>query len=509
MADDGAGDVSNHEASDDAEAGEVCDLDFGQIPAEKMGFFANSRDKTCRRCGCAVAAHAFSAAPAPVIHQFAQAPAGAGAGGAAGGAAAGVEQAGSYVKQLQKTTDALTAQATFRIVLTPQTGGATRLDLNRLFRGAESSHQGPVMLCPDIVSADLPERPTRKVLLSPWVRCGNYAMVADIIRGAIEAELHSSPEGYPIRLSNIFVDGAPGVAMRRDDAFEMGRALSALAIGLRCLAVRDEAKWARSYQGAPATLLSSVLGKVGWFVAVRNRALDRLKTWIVSLRTCAPTLPEAPGAAPAAAPAAGGGADGDADGGGGAAAGGARGAGVGVDPLVYVPVDLRRIAAAFPWVALGLAVVHRGGKDDPSATDAFWTALDASEAVTAAAVKQLTGDSAIATGKGGGDGPDAAPRGRGKTGRDDADADDDGPGAPGGGNPRRKKGPKTDPKRPPGGDGKPTKQHKDFRKLFQRFDVAKVSVHDCGRAHVCRRCKEPLESGRHGDGKCDVVGADL
>ena len=100
---------SSTEEEPPAPAADCCGRNFGTVPAHAMALLVNDRFRTCRRCNWPVADHPFDVPP-PAAAVLAPAAPQAGAAGADGASA------GGFMKQLQKTTDALMAQASFRVV---------------------------------------------------------------------------------------------------------------------------------------------------------------------------------------------------------------------------------------------------------------------------------------------------------------------------------------------------------------------------------------------------------
>lgn len=380
---------SDAPAAEKAEGNDkVCDIDFGKIPPELLKMYTKQSDKTCLRCKELVASHLCSAALQPVVthHNTTVASGGLPAPAVAAGAAATADQGSKIYEKLRKTTEALAVQSSFTLAFPhPEPDNETKIDVDRLLRAANSEHFGWTGII-ELAHGQLPERPLRKSFIAPWVRAQHYANVIDIIRTGFSDAILSTEDRGLIKRSEVFVGGKGLVT--KDAGIELVYALDLFAIGLRAVARRDAAAYARSYTSAKAKLVHAVLGSANWFVVLRNRAIDKVSVFIKSLVSATTLkLPNSPAVASAASPASAAGAAA------GAAGGGGGGGGSSDDelPLGESWIDVRKLYTAFPWVAVGHCVYLRGGRDDTTLTDDVWQALIAHETMVATTVKQTTG----------------------------------------------------------------------------------------------------------------------
>ena len=374
-----SGDVVAAKAGDAPEDGKVCGIDFGKIPTSALALYVSK--KACLRCKIPVANHKCSVrAPEQVDRPVV--PAGAGYGPAMASAAAAPAPRG-LMKKLQEATEALAVQSSFHIVVDEPEWQP--VDVHRLIRAANSAHFGWTGIV-DLTYGELPERPTRKALLQVFARSEHFASIIDVIKSALMRKVamvareDDGNDRFP--RADVFVGGKGHVTTGA--AEDLVGALDFMAIGLRAIAKRDAAVYARAYASAEAKLAHPTLGSGNWFIVLRNRALDRVQTFISSI-VSAPVLklPEPPSAtsasaAGAAAAAAAGG------------AGAGAGAGGGGDDGAVAWVDADKFRKAFPWYAVGEAISARGGQEDTGVTDAVWEALTAQETVAAAAVVTIT-----------------------------------------------------------------------------------------------------------------------
>ena len=356
-----------------SKTGDACKINFGAIPPEMIKYYANTAAKSCLRCKEPIADHAFyyvqrdSGQAAVQVQQVAAAAPDAAA------VATAAPSSSSIVGKLAKMTEALKIQSSFILALPPPEPDTDALiDVSRMLRSADSGHHGWTGIL-EMVHGELPERPLRKQLITPWTRAEHTASVVDMIRGAFSRELSRDGVGEEIDRASIFVGGKGHLEIKV--VAELIHVLDVMAIGLRAVARRDAAAFAQTYTSASAKLLHSVIGTSNWFVVVRNRAIEKVHKFLASLVSAVKlALPLLPGesAKPAAASAAG------------AAAGAA--------PRAEAWLQPDEIFKRFPWVAVGTAILSRGGRDDTATTDMVWEALVAHESMVSTAVKHYTGD---------------------------------------------------------------------------------------------------------------------
>ena len=230
-----------------------------------------------------------------------------------------------------------------------------------------------------------------------------------------------------IRRDAVFADAAAGAPMFIAEAHlpEYERLLSALAIGLRATATRDEHEFARKHAKVRERLVHPIVGAIIPFIFARAASLDDLEAAMLAMRDglplpAAPTLdrltaqasaadvltmlttgiavqssPVAPtadartasGATSAAAAASGTTGDG--------------GAPTTASSSYGAAIDIEEFARRFPWVGIGEAVVTDFGGPARAVAMQAWEALGAQETLAAQSSKALGGE-----GKVGSDGSD-------------------------------------------------------------------------------------------------------
>jgi hypothetical protein len=342
---------------EEAEEG-ACDLDFGTVPVHLIDLcIALAR---CMNCGHLVAAHTFTL-PAPAAGVVLQMP-----------------QRSGEEKKLHSLQESQAIVRTFKSGYRHDFTAAHSIDVARSFRHADAGHLG-LLGCPSLVTGDLPERPPRHMLLTPWERAVLFALVLEAICLAIKARIHLQDVGDPVARVGLFSDcraNAPDFTYA--EALEVIRGLSAMAVGLRASSIRDPILYARIYAGSKVKLIHPIVGAIHWMIFQRTVALDRLRPWVLALCSGLPLPSWEAAPAPAAAPAA-------------AAAAAAPAAAVVVAAAAAARcvVDLTVWGRQWPWIGLGEAIVTDMGQASSATAAEAWEKLESSEALVSAALKVL------------------------------------------------------------------------------------------------------------------------
>jgi hypothetical protein len=340
-----------------AEEDVVCDLDFGNVPVHLLEMVtAMGR---CMACGHMVARHDF----APPV-------------AAAAGVVVQVPQRTAEEKKLQSLQDAQAMVRTFRSAYRHEYVTPHMMDLARSFRHADAGHLG-LLGCASLVTGDLPERPSREMLLKPWERAVLYAFVIEAVVLALAALMHVLAAGAPIPRTSAFADArANAPDLTHNQAAEALRGLSAMALGLRAGSIRDPIMYARRYASSGIKLTHPVIGAVHPLIFNRTTGLDRLRAWMLAFRDGLPLPTWEVAVAPAVAP---------------AAVLPAAAAAAAAQLLVCV-VDLAIWGRQWPWIGIGEAIVTGMGMAAQTTAPAAWEALESSEALVASALKILHPD---------------------------------------------------------------------------------------------------------------------
>jgi hypothetical protein len=348
---------------------EVCDLDFGTVPLHLLEFVMVLG--RCMACGYLVARHDFAA---PVA--------------AAAGAAVQAPQRTAEEKKLQSLQDAQAMVRTFRSAYRHEYATPHMMDMARSFRHADAGHLG-LLGCASLVTGDLPERPSREMLLKPWERAVLYAFVIEAVCLCLAALMHMLAAGAAIPRSSAFSDArANAPDLTHNQAAEALRGLSAMALGLRAGSIRDPIVYARRYADSSIKLVHPVVGSIHPLIFNRTTGLDRLRAWMLAFRDglALPTWEVV--VAPLAAPA--------------AAAPVVAAAAAAAAQAAACVVDLAVWGRQWPWIGIGEAIVSGMGMAAQTTAPAAWEALETSESLVASALKILNPD-------GTGDADQAAP----------------------------------------------------------------------------------------------------
>lgn len=193
------------------EAEEVCDTDFGRVSKELLPDLR--RRGRCLKCGHPVASHDNSAEqPAQQQSVVLQ-----------------TQLRSTTEKQLDKLKEAMESIKSVRSSYKHPFQTCHPLDLKMLLRHADTNHLG-FLGCPSLVVGDLPERPLRSLILTPWIRATGYAWVLELLASALSAALHVAVDGANVKAKDVMTD-TPRAALEwsTDQVTELIRTLSCMA----------------------------------------------------------------------------------------------------------------------------------------------------------------------------------------------------------------------------------------------------------------------------------------
>jgi hypothetical protein len=246
----------------------LCSQDFGNVSAALIGLLQLAG--FCVVCGRLVAVHRNSGT-APLA-----------AGGAPRvGELSGVES--STEKRMEKFRSAVAVTRTTSVAYQHDFTAEPSLLLEKLMKFADGAYNGLAGASHMTIGIE-PKEPSRDLMLKPWLRATAYCEVVSVVMHSIIVCMNLRGRGRRIPRSHVFADTCSMGFWTADEALELVRALSAICVGLQVLSVRDAKIFAARYANSKLKDYHPVLGEINWFVCLRNRSLDSLRSWVLALR---------------------------------------------------------------------------------------------------------------------------------------------------------------------------------------------------------------------------------